>query len=399
VLGRSARSHRTAAPADVAAVTTSTVTFGLAPAGAAEIQETITDLTVSHTDATIGDSVRITDGWSIPDDAQPGDTFSVQLPPELTPVQTEFDLLDGETVVGSATVQGGIVTVALGDYVAEQPLDVHGTFTFNADGSPTVDNQWSISSTGGTVGATERTDLVSASGTGEGTGDASIGDRVWFDTDGNGLQGSGEAGVPGVTAILRDAAGLEVARTVTDAQGYYLFPRLTPDAAHSVQFTGPPDGYEFTRRFAGNGLLDSNVDPSTGITESETLGPGARHLRSLDAGIVAVPDEPTPEPTPEPSTEPTPESAPEPTPEPTVTPSAVPETPAAPSEQPSEQPVVPASGGGDHGGPDQVEVHSGEGAGLVGTSGWTPLVLGDGVLLLLAAAVFAVPHLRRSRGE
>lgn len=93
-------------------------------------------------------------------------------------------------------------------------------------------------------------------------------------------------------------------------------------------------------------------------TSTVTFGPGARHLPSLDAGIVAVPDEPTPEPT--------------------VTPSAVPETPAAPSEQPSEQPVVPASGGGDHGGPDQVEVHSGEGAGLVGTSGWTPLALGGG---------------------
>lgn len=117
-------------------------------------------------------------------------------------------------------------------------------------------------------------------------------------------------------------------------------------------------------------------------TSTVTFGPGARHLRSLDAGIVAVPDEPTPEPTPKP----------------TVTPCAVPETPAAPSEQPSEQPVVPASGGGDHGGPDQVEVHSGEGAGLVGTSGWTPLALGGGVLLLLAAAVFAVPRLRRSRG-
>lgn len=122
---------------------------------------------------------------------------------------------------------------------------------------------------------------------------------------------------------------------------------------------------------------------ATVTTSTVTFRPGARHLRSLDAGIVAVPDEPTPEPTPKP----------------TVTPCAVPETPAAPSEQPSEQPVVPASAGGDHGGPDQVEVHSGEGAGLVGTSGWTPLALGGGVLLLLAAAVFAVPRLRRSRGE
>ena len=32
---------------------------------------------------------------------------------------------------------------------------------------------------------------------------------------------------------------------------------------------------------------------ATVTTSTVTFGPGARHLRSLDAGIVAVPDEPT----------------------------------------------------------------------------------------------------------
>ena len=89
------------------------MTSGLAPEGAAEIQASITDLSVSHTGATIGDSVRITAGWSIPDGAQPGDTFSVQLPPELTPVQTEFDLLDGETVVVHSSQRGQLKQLLL----------------------------------------------------------------------------------------------------------------------------------------------------------------------------------------------------------------------------------------------------------------------------------------------
>ena len=56
---------------------------------------------------------------------------------------------------------------------------------------------------------------------------ASIGDRVWNDADGNGVD-NGESGVPGVTVILKDASGVEVGRTTTDADGRYRFAGLIP---------------------------------------------------------------------------------------------------------------------------------------------------------------------------
>ena len=56
---------------------------------------------------------------------------------------------------------------------------------------------------------------------------ATIGDRVWNDKDGNGAD-NGEPDVPGVTVILKDANGVEVARTTTDANGNYRFTGLVP---------------------------------------------------------------------------------------------------------------------------------------------------------------------------
>ena len=56
---------------------------------------------------------------------------------------------------------------------------------------------------------------------------ATIGDRVWYDEDGNGAD-NGEPGAPNVTVILKDATGAEVARTTTDSDGRYRFTGLIP---------------------------------------------------------------------------------------------------------------------------------------------------------------------------
>ncbi|MEM6793158.1 MAG: SdrD B-like domain-containing protein [Acidobacteriota bacterium] len=57
---------------------------------------------------------------------------------------------------------------------------------------------------------------------------ASIGDRVWLDLDGDGVQDSGEAGLEFVTVRLLDGAGTEVASQQTGADGLYLFADLAP---------------------------------------------------------------------------------------------------------------------------------------------------------------------------
>ena len=56
---------------------------------------------------------------------------------------------------------------------------------------------------------------------------ATIGDRVWYDEDGNGAD-NGEPGAPNVTVILKDANGVELARTTTDSDGRYRFTGLIP---------------------------------------------------------------------------------------------------------------------------------------------------------------------------
>lgn len=78
---------------------------------------------------------------------------------------------------------------------------------------------------------------------------ATIGDRVWVDTDGDGVQDPSEVGIPGVQVTLKsDPDGDGVYTTAfsvnTDSNGNYLFDGLPP-AAYIVTVT-PPAGYTQT---------------------------------------------------------------------------------------------------------------------------------------------------------
>ena len=55
---------------------------------------------------------------------------------------------------------------------------------------------------------------------------ASVGDRVWLDNNGNGVQDAGEAGINGVTVQLLDADSNVVATTTTSGDGNYTFGNL-----------------------------------------------------------------------------------------------------------------------------------------------------------------------------
>ncbi|HSN76964.1 MAG TPA: SdrD B-like domain-containing protein [Anaerolineae bacterium] len=74
-------------------------------------------------------------------------------------------------------------------------------------------------------------------------GTASIGDRVWLDEDGDGVQDAGEAGIANLTVTLtgNDAAGNPVSlTTVTDANGGYLFTGLPPSGVAGYTITVAP---------------------------------------------------------------------------------------------------------------------------------------------------------------
>ena len=55
----------------------------------------------------------------------------------------------------------------------------------------------------------------------------SIGNKVWLDTNNDGIAQSGESPIPNVRVEFRDAANTVVAFTNTDSTGNYSFDRLT----------------------------------------------------------------------------------------------------------------------------------------------------------------------------
>ncbi|NHI16081.1 SdrD B-like domain-containing protein [Microbacterium excoecariae] len=136
----------------------------------------------------------------------------------------------------------------------------------------------------------------------------SVGDYVWIDADGDGMQGEGEAPLGGVAVELRDAEGAPVAATETDENGFYAFTGLPILTDFVIIFPSEVvvDGLALplTVPAAGDGSRDSNpgadgayafTSPATGENRAE---PGLADDPTIDAGYL-VPDEPVVPPEPE----------------------------------------------------------------------------------------------------
>ena len=111
---------------------------------------------------------------------------------------------------------------------------------------------------------------------------AVIGDFVWFDANGNGVQ-DGEPGLGGVTVTLYASDGTTViATTTTASDGSYSF-SVAP-GSYVVGFS-LPSGYFFTAQDAGgNDALDSDANATTGKTGVITVVAGQTYNTS-DAGL------------------------------------------------------------------------------------------------------------------
>jgi uncharacterized repeat protein (TIGR01451 family) len=119
---------------------------------------------------------------------------------------------------------------------------------------------------------------------------ARLGDRVWYDTDKDGIQDAGERGVRGVRVILQDTAGVEIERTTTDVNGNYLFTGL--DAGDYVvvfDTTTLPSGYTVTTQNASGSTAanGSDANRTTGATSTITLTTGESDL-TWDMGIASA---------------------------------------------------------------------------------------------------------------
>jgi len=115
---------------------------------------------------------------------------------------------------------------------------------------------------------------------------AAVGDRVWLDTDGNGIQNKGETGIAGIEIQLTDVNGALIASVMSDAQGFYLFEGLPP-GTYQLQ-CALPNGYVYTHSssqgFLENRYDNSDIDPIMRQSDVFVLKPGVRDLNK-DIGL------------------------------------------------------------------------------------------------------------------
>ncbi|WP_156807571.1 SdrD B-like domain-containing protein, partial [Acaricomes phytoseiuli] len=156
-------------------------------------------------------------------------------------------------------------------------------------------------------------------GKGNGLGDLSaitspapvqIGNRVWFDSNADGIQTPGEPSVPGlVVNLIKD--GAVIGSRTTDANGEYYFSSTDSDLGgkllpgggdYTVEFVKPSEGQldlvgkpglqwsdiQFTQAEVGtNRAIDSNANPANGRAPV-TVGGSGFVDHTIDAGLVEI---------------------------------------------------------------------------------------------------------------
>ena len=114
-----------------------------------------------------------------------------------------------------------------------------------------------------------------------------IGDTVWHDQNGNGLQDYKEPLLPGVQLTLlvvnADGTMTEIATTQSDQYGYFAFDALRPSTY--VLRLDAREGDTLTSCFgAPLGEIDSDLDPDTGMSAPIALRSG-QTLLNIDVGL------------------------------------------------------------------------------------------------------------------
>ncbi|MFN8338998.1 MAG: SdrD B-like domain-containing protein [Saprospiraceae bacterium] len=111
-----------------------------------------------------------------------------------------------------------------------------------------------------------------------------IGNLIWEDTNGNGLNDNGESGLDQINLTLNGQAGdgsIQHQQTTTDATGNYKFSNLKP-GHYTIQMT-LPNGYTLTQANLGNDDIDSDFDANLQATVS--VQSGVSDL-NIDGGLI-----------------------------------------------------------------------------------------------------------------
>ncbi|MBT6011123.1 MAG: choice-of-anchor D domain-containing protein [Candidatus Marinimicrobia bacterium] len=114
-----------------------------------------------------------------------------------------------------------------------------------------------------------------------------VGNRVWVDSDADGIQDDGEPGLAGVVVDLYSIDSPFIASTISDQNGDYSFQNLAP-SEYFIIFSGAPTGFGFTLQDqGGDDVNDSDPNPSTGKTANFFVGVGLVE-EGIDAGFTST---------------------------------------------------------------------------------------------------------------
>ncbi len=112
---------------------------------------------------------------------------------------------------------------------------------------------------------------------------ASLGDRVWYDRNGNGTQDEGEKPLANIVVTLLDGHGAKVDSTTTSTEGAYSFGNLRPGTY--VVVIDAPDGYKTSPKMVGDDRsVDSDIDGGTHQSAAIVLASGDSNT-TVDAGF------------------------------------------------------------------------------------------------------------------
>ncbi len=114
-----------------------------------------------------------------------------------------------------------------------------------------------------------------------------VGDFMWYDTNSNGIQDSGENGVSGMVVQLYNIAGALVGSTITDPAGYYFFPNVIPGTGYYILFS-KPTGYDYTQQNTGGINASNNSKADINGRSINFDVPAGTSVLNMDAGIRAT---------------------------------------------------------------------------------------------------------------
>ncbi|GAB0120108.1 hypothetical protein Acid7E03_41800 [Acidisoma sp. 7E03] len=107
---------------------------------------------------------------------------------------------------------------------------------------------------------------------------------VFFDGNSTGTYHAGDPGIAGVTVQLMSGSAI-VATTTTTANGTYTFSNVTA-GTYTVKVVAPAGlTYSATEHASGNPLLDNDVNPKTGLSDSFTVV-AHQMTTGVNAGLV-----------------------------------------------------------------------------------------------------------------